>query len=42
MEDVKLDDERECCWKVVFEDNGGGVDDKNSLLHSKRWDLYVN
>ena len=27
---------------MVFEDNEGGVDDKKTLLHAKRWDLYVN
>ena len=42
MEDVKLDDERERHWRMVFEDNGGGVDDKKALLHAKRWDSYVN
>ena len=41
-EDVRLYDERGCQWRVVFEDNGGGVDDKKALLHSKRWDVYVN
>ena len=41
-EDVKLDNERECHWRMVFNDNGGGVDDKKELLHAKRWDVYVN
>ena len=39
---MRLYDERGCQWRVVFEDNGGGVDDKKELLHSKRWDVYVN
>ena len=26
----------------MFEDNDGGVDDAKSLLHAKRWDIYVN
>ena len=36
MEDVKLDDERERHWRVVFKDNDGGVDDKKVILHAKR------
>ena len=27
-EDVKLDNERESHWRMVFKDNGRGVDDK--------------
>ena len=42
MEDVKLDNYRELHWRMVFEYNDGGVDDKKALIHSKRWDLYVN
>ena len=42
MEDVNLDDERERQWRMVFEDNDGGVDDAKSLLHANRWDVYVN
>ena len=42
MDDVNLDDERERQWRMVFEDNDGGVDDANALLHAKRWDVYVN
>ena len=26
----------------VIEDNAGGVDDEKTLLHAKRWDIYVN
>ena len=25
-----------------FEDNDGGVDDNKALLHSKRWNVYMN
>ena len=39
MEDVRLDDEREHHWRMVFEDNGEGVENKKALLHSKRWDV---
>ena len=42
MDDVNLDDERERHWRVVFEDNDGGVDDAEALLHAKRWDIYAN
>ena len=42
MDDVNLDDEMERHWVMVFEDNAGGVDDEKTLLHAKRWDIYVN
>ena len=42
MEDVNLDDERERPWRMVSEDNDGGVGDTKELLHAKRWDVYVN
>ena len=42
MDDVNIYDERECHWRNVFKENEGGVDDKKSLLHAKRWDLCVN
>ena len=41
-DDVNLDDERERHWRMVFEENDGGVDDKKALLHSKRWNAYAN
>ena len=34
MDDVNIDDEREHHWRMVFEDNEGGVDDKKALLHA--------
>ena len=39
---MKLDDEREHNWMMVFEDNDGGVDDKEALLYANRWDVCVN
>ena len=42
MEYVKLDEEREHTSRMVFEDNDGGVDDEKSIIHEKRWDLYLN
>ena len=42
MYDVNLDNEMERHRRMVFEDNNGGVDNAKALLHSNRWDLYVN
>ena len=42
MDGVHLDDDRERHWRMVFEDNDGGVEDAKALLHAKRWDVYVN
>ena len=42
MDALNLDDERERHWRMVFDDNYGGLDDVKSLLHAKRWDIYVN
>ena len=35
MEDVKIDNERKRHWRIFFEDNDGGVDDKKVFLYSK-------
>ena len=42
MEDVKLDKKSEHHWRMVFEDNDGGVGNQKSVLHAKRWDVYIN
>ena len=42
MDNANLENERERHWRMVFEDNDGGVDDANALLHAKMWDVYVN
>ena len=42
MEGVKLDYVREHHWRMVFEDNYGGADDKKVLINAKRWDVYMN
>ena len=42
MDDVNLDDERECQWRMVYKDSDGGVDDKKAFLHDKRCDVYAN
>ena len=36
MEDLRLDDKREHYWRIVLEDNYGGVDNEKALLHAKR------
>ena len=40
-DDVNINDEREHLWRNAVEHNGGSVDEK-ALLHTKRWDLYLN
>ena len=44
MEDLKLDNEMRCHWRMVYEENYQGVDDKNkkALIHAMRWYVYVN
>ena len=42
MEDVKLYDKRERHWRIDFEENDGGVDDKKLILHDNRQDVYMN
>ena len=34
-----LYDERERHWRMVFEDNNGGVYGMKALLHAKKWDV---
>ena len=41
MDDISLDDEREHHWRMVFQDNGRGVDDAKAFLHAKGWDIYL-
>ena len=42
MENFNLNDDRGHHWRMVSENNGGGVDNAKALIHDKRWDLYVN
>ena len=42
MHDTHLDEERGRHWRMVFEDNYGGVDDTKALLHAKMWDIHLN
>ena len=37
MEDVRLDNERERHWRMIFEDKDGGVDHQKGILHAKSW-----
>ena len=39
---MKLDNERERHWRMLFEDSDRGVDDNKALLHSKRWYVYMD
>ena len=41
IDDVNIDNGRDCHWRNVSEDNEEDVDDKKALLHAKGWDLYV-
>ena len=42
MGDMIIDGERECLWRIVFEDNDGGVEDEKAILHTNRWGVYMN
>ena len=42
MDDVNLDDDMEHHWRILFEENDGGANDEKSLLHAKRWYIYMN
>ena len=42
MEDVRLDDERERHCRMVFEENGGGLDNKKAVIYAKRWYVCIN
>ena len=42
MEDVNVEEERKRHWRMVFEDNYGGVDYAKAFLHDKSRDIYVN
>ena len=39
IKDVGPGDERERHWRMVFEDNNGGVDGTKALLHANKWDV---
>ena len=36
MEDWRLDDEIDFPWRMCFEEDSGGLDDKKAILHAKR------
>ena len=42
VEYLILDNKREHHWRMVFEDNDGGVDNEKVVLHANRWDFYMN
>ena len=39
MEEVRLDDEIYHHWKMVLNNNNGGVDYEKDILHDQRWDV---
>ena len=41
MEEVVLDNERGSHWRMVFEDNEGGIDYYKYFLHDNRWYVYI-
>ena len=41
VEDVRLDNEIQRHWRIGFQDNQGRVYDEKSILHTKRWDIYM-
>ena len=36
MDDVNIDDDRQRHWRIVLDNNDGGVDDKKAFLHAKK------
>ena len=42
MEDVRLDEKIKRQWRMIFEGNDGGLDNQEAIIHSKRWDVYMN
>ena len=42
MEDKNLDNDMEHHWRMVFDDNSGGADNKKALIYPNRWDVYMN
>ena len=42
MKDVRLGDERERHWRMVFEENMVGVDDEKAIIYAKMWYVYMN
>ena len=42
MDDDNIDNDRERHWRMVFEDNDGGMGDKESFFHAKSSNVYVN
>ena len=42
MEAAELENESQRHWRMFFEYNDGGVDDKKVFIHANMWDFYVN
>ena len=39
---ARLDDEIERHWRMIIEDNTGGVDENKTIIHANRWYVYMN
>ena len=37
IKDVVLDGDKEHHWRIIFEDNNGGMDGTKALLHDNKW-----
>ena len=42
MDGFELDDDRGRHWRMVFEDNYGGLNYTKVLIHARRWDVYAD
>ena len=42
VETARLDNKRECHWRIFSEDNDGEVDKEKEILHDQMWDVYMN
>ena len=42
IEDVRLENKIQHHWRMVFKDNGRGLDGDKSLVHTNRWYDYMN
>ena len=42
MQDVRLDNERQCHWRMFSEDNKIGVDNDKFIIYANMWDVYMN
>ena len=41
MDNMRLEYDRDCHWRVVFKENDVEVNDEESIIHDNRWGLYL-